>query len=121
MPTAADLTRMRATLQAKVLPDSCTISRKTDVKDGAGGETVAWTTVASSVPCRLDPGTYAPDERELAAKLVGITAKLVELPTDQDAIAADRITINGQVFEVQGIEQRGEWELSRRAVCIEVR
>jgi hypothetical protein len=39
----------------RLLPDVCSIERKTTVSDGGGGTTETWANLATGVPCFIEP------------------------------------------------------------------
>ena len=110
LPTS-DLTAMRAE-QTKALPSTCTIVRRSVAADGLGGQTETWTTLASSVACRLAPMSYR--ERVAAQQFGGEETWHVTLPYGQDVTAADRVTVSGVTYEVKAIESGGAWETAKR-------
>lgn len=118
MLTVGEIAAMRQTA-ARAFPDICAIQRKTLSSDGAGGYDETWLPIADGVPCRIDP--LEGGER---ANL-GATADVGDRPQDEtthvvtmypkrDVTEADRVVIDGQVYEVTLVRQRGAWELTRR-------
>jgi len=103
--------------QAAALPDTCTISRRTLVSDGAGGYTETWTTAASGVACRLAVAQAA--ERILADRVVHEGGFVVTLPYGTSVTSKDRIVVGARTFEVAGVAS-GSWETAVRATCSEV-
>lgn len=118
MLESSDLTAMRAA-QAALLPDTCTISRRTATADGLGGETWAWAPEDSAVACRLS-SHGAPAEYLQAAATQGRTVWMVTLPYGTDVAREDRLTTSGRVLEIIGFASGGAWETAVRAVCVGV-
>lgn len=117
MLTAAELTAMRATLNAS-LPDTCEISRVTLEPDGAGGQIETWETIAT-VACRVAPSGQSPQERVIAERMAATSTWTITLPAGTDVQPADRIAVGTRTFEVVSVLARSE-EIARRVVCSEV-
>ena len=117
MLTAAELTAMRATLNAS-LPDTCEISRVTLEPDGAGGQTETWETIVT-VACRVAPSGRSPQERVIAERLSNESTWTLTLPAETDVQAGDRIVVGTRTFRVAGVLTRS-FETARRVVCSEV-
>ena len=100
------------TAQESALPGTATITRKTVVADGIGGQTETWQTLASGVACRLAPMSYR--ERIAAQQFGGEETWHLTLPYGQDVTAADRVTTGGITYEVRAIESGGSWETVKR-------
>lgn len=117
MLSTAAIESMRATLDAS-LPDICTISRNTQVSDGAGGWTESWAVLAT-VACRIAPTGNQPQERVIAERLTTSQGYTVTLPAETPITTKDRIIKGGRTFDVVGVMERTE-EISRRVVVVEV-
>lgn len=110
LPTT-DLTAMRAA-QETALPGTATITRKTVVADGMGGQTESWSTLAASVACRLAPMSYR--ERIAAQQFGGEETFHLTLPYGQDVTGADRVVYGTITYEIRAIESGGSWETVKR-------
>ena len=111
----------KADLRAKMtaaLPDVCTISRVTQVSDGAGGYSESWTTLSTTV-CTIAPTGNQPQEKAIADRLTTSQGYTVTLPAETPITTRDRIIKGGRTFEVMGVLERTE-EISRRVVVVEV-
>lgn len=117
MLTAAELTAMRATLNAS-LPDTCEISRVTLEPDGAGGQIETWETIAT-VACRVAPSGQSPQERAVAERVASVSTWTLTLPAETDVRASDRLIAGVRRFEVVGVLAHSV-EIARRVVCVEV-
>lgn len=116
MLTDREVADMRDTLE-QTFPDECTIRRSQVVPDGQGGETETWSDLAT-VPCRLSPQSQRQsDEVEEGDRITALTYRVVTVAHDTDVTAADRLVINGETLEVQGLRAPRSWELSRRIEC----
>ncbi len=121
MLSTTDLAAMRSTLDAS-LPDTCQVTRKTPVPDGAGGQTVTYPNAGSAVACRIAPATDAVRRAEdiIAGRVAQDAPWLLTLPNGTDVVATDRVTSGGRTFEVSVVLAPRSWELDRRLLCREV-
>lgn len=116
MPSAAYLHRLRQRFDDE-LPDRALIERPTQVSDGGGGFTQTWATLAASVPCRLAPVGGGEDERGRSTsgdRIVDEATATIAFAAGQDITESDRVTIDGQAFDVLLVRLRGKYELTRR-------
>lgn len=118
---ASAIASMRATMDT-LLPDVCTIRRKTTANEG-GEETEDWANLATAVPCRIRPiggGESAVTTRgTVGGRIVDETTHLITFTAEQDVEEADRIILDGTTFDVTLVRKRGSWELSRRVEVVE--
>lgn len=114
--TTGQITAMRH-IANLALPDTCTVSRKTTVSDGGGGQTATWADLATGVACRIAP-VGGGETGEQGNRIEQATTHVITLPASQDITEADRVTITGVVYDVTLVRERGAWEISRR---VEVR
>lgn len=112
MLSAAELAGMRATAD-RALPDTCTIQRKTAVSDGGGGTTETWADHATGIACRIAPASGG-ETGTAGDRVEDETTHVVTLPALTDITEADRLQVDGQVYEVTAVRKRGAWELTRR-------
>ena len=97
----------------RLLPDSCTVTRITRVLNDAGGWTE--TTVESdAIACRLMP--LSGRERVLGGRVVDESDAMLTLPYDVDVTGSDRITHDGDTYEIVDIEERSQHLLTRVAI-----
>lgn len=121
MLTEAELARMRTTLNDS-LPGTCVIWRATaGTADGAGGYSGGSVTASGTVICRVQPITPHPAQTMEAGQLIVTNAWVVTVPALSDVTSRDRIASGGQTFEVLGVLGTRTYELSRRAICREVK
>lgn len=100
------------------MPEAATVLRRTLVADGLGGQSVTWAEVAT-VPCRRAQSQGQPVEQVVAGQLRLVVLWHVTLPAGTDVLAADRIAVGPQTFEV--IAPGGaSYETARRTRCVEV-
>lgn len=108
------------TLANRWLIDTCTILRATDGTPTGDGNPVTWPTLATNVPCSLQPYDAAPTESVGAAGgIMSVSNWRIRLPAGQDVTARDRIVIGSRTFEVQGVLVR-TFEVRRTALCVEI-
>lgn len=120
--SSAELASARADLES-MLPDTATITRKTETPDGAGGFDTTWPTVAVDVPCRLSP--LSPLGRAVALRVTGdrindATTHILSFAANLDVQASDRAVIGPVTYEVLLVRTAGLWELSRHTEVREV-
>ena len=102
MLTDSELRQIRADVAA-LLPQSATIQRRALADDGVGGKLAEYTDSAS-VACRLafagskDEPTQV-DAAE-AGRIVAQVRYVITLPWDTDVQATDRISIEGNIYEM---------------------
>ncbi len=129
MLSKQELDDIRADLDS-LLPDTCSVQRKTLASDGMGGKKETWTTVAGleSVPCSVGTGNISPREADLVAALdkettVKTSAALpvmFTVPAGTAIEKADRIVWTGRTFGVVAALPRSA-ELRRRVLAVEGR
>lgn len=89
----------------RYLTDTCTTARRNTTSDGAGGTTASWVTIATAVPCNLQPNPRLGEETMVAAGTQGRSRYRLYVNTDVDLQARDRVTMaDGAVLEVVGSE-----------------
>lgn len=108
------------TLANRWLIDTCTIQRGATTITSAGPK-VAWSNLATGVPCSLQPLGSDGNERDGARG--GITSETswrIRLPAGQDVTTKDRIVVGSRTFEVQGPPQGRTFEVRRTVLCVEI-
>lgn len=117
---AGEIAAMASTV-ADHLPDTCEIQRLNRTKDGQGGYTEAFSTVAT-VACKRAPAATGSGESETTAgDAIRSEIKWVfTLPTGTEVRASDQIEHDNRLFEVQvSTWDRGATDLATRAYCSE--
>lgn len=104
------------TTQAAALPDVATITRRTFVSDGMGGQTA--TTSTSTAACRLAVAS-AGQAQMIAGQLSEKPAWRIAFAQGTDISSGDMISVAGRSFEVVGLLAGGSWETARVALCAE--
>lgn len=123
IPSAADLTRMRATMQ-QLAPEDWSVVRDTDASDGQGGltrtpATVASGTAAAGTGARLAAGgTQAREGR--GDILAAVSPWLIVLPHGTGVTARDRVVIGSRTFEVTGVAAPHSYGAAVRVSAVEV-
>ncbi len=117
MLTSGEIESMRAAT-ASAMPNMADVIRVTSGADGMGGTTTA-EGVVGSYRARL--GSVSEEDQDIYAdKLGGKVGFIISLPARTDVKVRDRIRLAGRHFEVLAAPDRAEWELTRRAVVVEV-
>lgn len=121
MLTDDELAAMREQLAAS-LPDTCVILRTTaGTADGAGGYTGGTTSAAGTVACRVSPYPPIMDTERVAAGQQGVIEFWsITMPVGTDVLPTDRLTSNGETFEITGAPTPRSWELSIRILAKKV-
>lgn len=110
MLTDAELAAMRETAE-EALPDSAIVYRKTRASDSGGGGSVSWA-AQGTYDAHFAPGSG--DEGTVAERLVGQLDGFVTLPSDADALEADRVAVAGTTYEVLAVLALEAWRLVTR-------
>ncbi|MDE2100083.1 MAG: hypothetical protein KGL39_22705 [Patescibacteria group bacterium] len=96
-----------SSLNTALLPDTCTIQRRTQASDGMGGQTDTWSNKYTGVACRVGlPSrvvTRIGAEVIDAAALTSIADREVVFSAGQDILVEDRIVYSGQTMEVVAV------------------
>jgi hypothetical protein len=102
MISAADLASMQSTAVATLQTTTCQISRKTPASDGMGGQTWAWSTVATTT-CFVTSVVETDTETIDQSRLELLNRWLIYLPAGTDVTARDRILALGKTYEVTSV------------------
>lgn len=121
-PLSAEEQACLADTAAALMHTTATILRRVPADDMAGGQSVTWTAVASSVPCRASgvAGALGGGERDADGRWETAVSYRVSLPAGTDVRASDRIVIDGDVtVEVTAVLRR--WtEIARTVDAVQV-
>ena len=98
MLSEQDLATMRAVLDT-TLDKMGAIQRKATVKNGRGGTSETWPTVATK-PCRVAPTSNQPEEFTNGGRLVANSYWRISFPAGTDIRSEDRVVIDGVTYEV---------------------
>lgn len=104
---------------AQLLPDSCTIQQTANTKDGKGGFTEAWTTVAT-VACRLDPMPRPVQSDTLGGREAILNQRMLTCPYDAPLAVNRRVVIGSETYEIRDLHEDHSWRVSRRAIVTKV-
>lgn len=109
-----ELERLRADIEAVVMPDTCNILTVTRTSDGQGGFTEAWGTAVRDVACRLDPV----DGRELVAGSVSkpYHTYWLSLPYETSIDEQSLVEISTADYTVIGVDTGKSWSGSVRVL-----
>jgi head-tail adaptor len=117
MLTSGEIKGMRATAE-EAMPNTAQVVRVATGADGMGGTTTT-ESVVGSYRARL--GSVSEEDQDIYAdKLGGKVGFIISLPARTDVQVRDRIRFDGRQFEVLAAPDRADWELTRRAVVVEV-
>ena len=119
MLSAAQIATMQAISQTLTMTTPCTISRKAEVSDGAGGQTDTWNTVATTV-CSVAPALATDNEEIQELRLGLVSGWIIGLPVGTDVTILDRIVANGITYEVNNIRAPRTIQIAVDCVCSRV-
>lgn len=108
MLTPSEIEAMQETCES-AFPDTVTRVRPTRSADGIGGTTVSAGTTAS-LACRISQPTGRDRERAGAIQL-DITLRM-DFPFDGDLLQNDRVTFDGNTYEVVFMSKDRSWSLT---------
>lgn len=120
----AEVTAMRS-VQTGTLPDTCTILEKTQVTDGLGGYTWAWSARGTAL-CRVGALGLQPTEEMVRGAPVNLPQEqqidmwVITLPAETTCLVEDRIRVDtggSVVYEVLGQKAPHSWETARQMIC----
>lgn len=116
MLTTEELSGMQS-VAADALPDTAIIQKQTWASDGGGGGTTTWT-ASGTVDCRLSPATDENARETADGDRISVQADYtITLPHDASITTQSRILTNGGTFNVEAIDERGTWQITKRVDC----
>lgn len=119
MLTSSEISLMRDTIE-QALPGSAVIQTATRTSDGQGGWIPTYS-ASGTVAARLSPeGNLRGEEPEIAGRIGEVANLILTIPAETTITANDRVTYDGDTFEVVEIRDRTPWELSRRVRVVQV-
>ena len=114
MMTDAELIRLRADLEAAILPDSANILSVTRVPDGQGGFTETWGTATANVACRVD---YRQGGEPVAGEAVRpYSFWQLTFPQGTDLAATMRVEVGTATYSISSVDPGNSWDACLRAV-----
>ena len=116
--STARLAIMRAQA-VQLQPDTCTIQQTSNTKDGKGGFTEAWTTVAT-VTCRLDPMPRPVQSDTLGGREAILNQRMLTCPYDAPLAVNRRVVIGTETYEIRDLHEDHSWRVVRRAIVTKV-
>lgn len=90
-------------LALTALTDTATLSRKTRAADGIGTQQATWGSNGTAACALQKTTTY--EERLIGGKLQGVTLWMCHFALDADLLPPDKVTINGQQYQVLETDQ----------------
>jgi len=116
--STAQLDRMRAQA-VQLQPDTCTIQQASNTKDGKGGFTETWTTVAT-VTCRIDPMPRPVQSDTLGGREAILNQRMLTCPYDAPLAVNRRVVIGAETYEIRDLHEDHSWRTVRRAIVTKV-
>jgi SPP1 family predicted phage head-tail adaptor len=108
-----ELDRLRADLEADLLPDTCYILTKVRTSNGAGGWTTT-TVTSDTVACRLDP--LRGREAVVAGVQQPFHGYMLTLPNGTTITTDQKVEVNGVRYNVISMDADKSWAASVRAL-----
>lgn len=120
MPSAAELARLRADVEAYALPDTCNVLSLTRTPDGEGGWTNTWGTATANVACRLDLSIsrgvgIVGAESVRSASLKPFSTWILTAAHGTALDNTNRVEVNGDTFNVVEVDDARSWNAHVRA------
>lgn len=119
--TNADLAMIQTQAEQNILPDTCLILRAAFTTTSQGGQSQAWSTLASGVACMVDAGQGGSEFQTSADRVMSAGGFVIALPYNQDVTETDRIqvtTLSGRTFEVTSVS-KDSWLMVTTCGCEE--
>lgn len=115
MLTDDEITAMRATVES-AFPETCVYYAPVYTSDGAGRNTLAYSTPGGTVACRVRPVKAAGLENMVRAKTEGaIYAYIISVPHDTPLALDYHIVYQGTSYELAWLDEDMSWNLQRQA------
>lgn len=125
--SADQLAQMRQQVSIGMLPDTCVImlagTAQIVIDDGGGFTEVPTAATAGTVACRVDPIGQSSTSVLEEASLQEILPVQYQLTVPYDAPLAPncKVVTAGRTYQVVKLEIDHSWNVSRRAIMVEVR
>lgn len=123
----AQLAKMRAQVTNGMLPDTCVImlagTAQMVIDDGGGWSEVPTVASAGTVACRVDPIKTNSGQlltTQQMQELLPVQYRLT-VPYDAPLAANCKIVHEGLTYQVLELETDHSWNVSKRAIMVEVR
>lgn len=120
MPSAAELTRIRADMEDATLPDTGNILSVTQTADGEGGYSESWGTATAGVACRVDLFTsrgvgIIGMEQVQAGAIKPYSTWILSVPYGTALTSANRFEHGGNTYNVIEVDAGRSWGGNVRA------
>ena len=126
IPSAQELSRARADLEAATLPDTCNILSVTVVKTGQGGWHNTWGTATAGVACRFDAysskgiSSFKGDEMVAGGAIQAFGRSIITLPYTASISTKNRIEAGTVIYNVVAVDSGKSWPIETRAIIEKV-
>ena len=118
MPSTSELARLRADMEAGLMPDECNILEVTQTSDSQGGFTDTWGTVTggAEITCRIDSqkGMFS-GENVKGGALQPYHTFVLTLPQGTTITESNRVEVNSGTFTVTSVDTSKSWNACVRA------
>lgn len=118
MLTAIQLAQLRRDAN-RLLPDTADIYPREMTDDQRGGQVASWPTLRESVACRLSATSVRGRSKDDArgGRIQPAEHWIVSLPVETVIGEADRLEINGTLYEIVSSADRRSFDVNLRLIC----
>lgn len=119
MSISADRLEYFRSIAVAALDRVCNIERLTDTNDDQGGVVRTWNTIASNVPCDLNPLRGTAVETSIANMIQATNLWWIQMHPAISIGIEDRIDLAGRKYSVGYIAEPESYEILKRVVVTE--
>lgn len=117
--SAGELTRLQSAAEA-LFDKTATRYRKVLTSNGAGGFTESESTVTYACNVATTALWNMPLETNNAGQIINTSSWVIRLPYDADIEKDDRLTVDGEEYQVMAIHRNKSWQTALRVICQKV-